>query len=103
MSWKVYPLFLILLLVSAFTDDVWAKTTPQHADDVLATVNNDYLSLSSQHPQSRIAGEKVGPPCANVSFLPPKTVIAAPRGCTESTFSVPFHPDSLYFFMSLQC
>ena len=89
---------LILLLLSAALDDVWAATTPETTDDAQAALNNDYLR-AAPHPLPKRPADS-GPPmtgalgAVHAGRADPALVRAWLPGAPE--------PSLLYLFMSLR-
>jgi hypothetical protein len=98
---RVFPCFLILLLLSAITDDLVASLTPEPEDDCLAAANNEYL-VDMTHGD-RAPAHRLLPFHMEMA----RTDCVGPIGILESrlvqgpNLSLPL-ADSLYLFMSLQ-
>ena len=94
--------FLILLLVSAMSDDTWAVNAVETDVEELVTQNNVYLHSACHSPHQR--PETGGLPCAahavDLRHLP-ATVPAwdMPAGRRFDTFS---GPELLYLLMTLR-
>jgi hypothetical protein len=92
---------LILLLLSAVFDDVWARTTPDPDDDIRAAENNDYLRSSPQQHKRSIEKH---PPVSGV----PQSAVADPSADSARGRLVGerpaalWGPSLLYLFMSLR-
>jgi hypothetical protein len=98
---RVFPCFLILLLVSAITDDLLASLTPEPEDDCLAAANNEYL-FEMTHGD-RAAAHRLLPfhlEMARMDCVGPLGILDS-RLVQGPNLSRPL-ADSLYVFMSLQ-
>jgi|SRR5262245_43278684 len=101
---KSFTALLVLLVLSAWADDIAAAATPDSDDDVLAAQDNDYLpAVRPERP--RAASNEVTPfsfglnvPASCPSAVSPTTV-RPPHSSPSPWLSA----DPLYSLMSLQC
>jgi hypothetical protein len=99
---RVLPLFLVFLLVSGITDDLFASFTPDPDDDVLAAANNTYLSARAAHEQLGERGRPSPPPGGRPAPAP--RLSPAPRTDRPAGLAPPPLTGTglLYALMSLQ-
>ena len=95
---RVLPLFLVFLLLSGITDDLFARFTAEPNDEVLAAANNTYLTVRPTH--SRLRDPASPPPPGARPALEPPT--ARPRQPARPTDGPLTGTDALYLLMSLQ-
>jgi hypothetical protein len=101
MNPKGFTYFLILLVCSAMADDSWSWATSDPDDDVLTSLNNEYVRAPGVTKPSAPGKEAVlGGPNSGAAYCPVDPLSS--RGQTEK--NPPPLPDSdpLYAFMSLQ-
>ena len=101
---RIFSAYLVLLVFSAWADDIWAAATPDPDDDILASQDNDFLP-SVRREQFRATPEDEVPiaygfkcTTGGVSAEAP-TLVQPP---SNATFP-PIIADLLHTLMSLQC
>jgi hypothetical protein len=96
---RVLPLFLVFLLFSGITDDLFARFTAEPNDEALAAVNNTYLTGRPTHGRLRDPARPLPPPDARPVLEPPAALLRRPAPPPAGPLT---GTDALYLLMSLR-
>jgi hypothetical protein len=91
---------VLLLLLSASVDDVWAAATPELSDDEVAAENDEYLPAVPREDPSAAARKLLQP-----SSLRSASSLTGPAVASSPNRHAPLNPspDLLYLLLSLRC
>jgi hypothetical protein len=93
---------LLLLVLSASVDDVWAAATPDVWDDEVAAENDEYLPAVPREDPGSAARKLLQPPSLRPTASSSSTSLA---GSARPDLGSPAHPSPplFYLLMSLLC